>query len=487
MLGDPKPSDPEQAEPHHKKDQPDLLIDPALRDPNQKDQAADPKLMRQPPHMSTPFVSVTHSSDARLFNVTTFDRHHRTYTTRLPSPPPITTMSSSPSPSLSVDRSSNSTPHIRRTPPNLQQQQPMYPPSYDQRHHYAQRDPIAHPSYSYPPQPFEPQQRYEHHHHPQHPHPQHPDSHSQYHAQPYFSVPTMAHSQPPPPQMRDNYGRQYPPINQAPVTIVHTDDAATKLTDGIRRRCFNCCTTDTSTWRRSNLSPGKVLCNKCGLFERTHSRPRPEQFPHKRGPLAVSVSRGRTPPSNQLPPISNNQPGYQYHHTQLTPLTAGEYHQNSLPGLQTWQNNSSNSSSSNNLNNGTGGQPQNGSNNRCASPPEPQSVSSNGGASTDVLMPRRQPLDSSETATSDSSTSRSGRPFDEPLSSNNTGGSAAVASNSVGGDSSRPHSLPGSPPSRSSTVHPVAVKSRDGGASTGHTTPSPSAIPSAGSSARDQA
>ncbi|KAJ7911643.1 hypothetical protein B0H13DRAFT_1614350, partial [Mycena leptocephala] len=69
------------------------------------------------------------------------------------------------------------------------------------------------------------------------------------------------------------------------IQVVHTDDAATKLSDRVRRRCFNCCTTDTSTWRRSNLSPGKVLCNKCGLFERTHSRPRPEQFPHKRGPL----------------------------------------------------------------------------------------------------------------------------------------------------------------------------------------------------------
>ncbi|KAJ7447450.1 hypothetical protein FB451DRAFT_946463, partial [Mycena latifolia] len=69
------------------------------------------------------------------------------------------------------------------------------------------------------------------------------------------------------------------------IQVVHTDDAATKLSDRVRRRCFNCCTTDTSTWRRSNLNPGKVLCNKCGLFERTHSRPRPEQFPHKRGPL----------------------------------------------------------------------------------------------------------------------------------------------------------------------------------------------------------
>ncbi|KAJ7772320.1 hypothetical protein B0H16DRAFT_1235418, partial [Mycena metata] len=64
--------------------------------------------------------------------------------------------------------------------------------------------------------------------------------------------------------------------------IIHTDDAATKLSDRVRRRCFNCCITDTSVWRRSILSPGKVLCNKCGLFERTHGRPRPDQFPHMR-------------------------------------------------------------------------------------------------------------------------------------------------------------------------------------------------------------
>ncbi|KAJ7463343.1 hypothetical protein FB451DRAFT_1403985 [Mycena latifolia] len=60
-------------------------------------------------------------------------------------------------------------------------------------------------------------------------------------------------------------------INSVPV--VHTDDAATKLSDHVRRRCFNCYTTETSTWRRSKHSPGKVLRNKCGLFEGTHARP----------------------------------------------------------------------------------------------------------------------------------------------------------------------------------------------------------------------
>ena len=42
--------------------------------------------------------------------------------------------------------------------------------------------------------------------------------------------------------------------------IIHTDDATTKLSDRVRRKCYNCRTTDTSTWRRSSLTPGKVVC-----------------------------------------------------------------------------------------------------------------------------------------------------------------------------------------------------------------------------------
>ncbi|KAJ7736254.1 hypothetical protein B0H16DRAFT_1466692 [Mycena metata] len=65
------------------------------------------------------------------------------------------------------------------------------------------------------------------------------------------------------------------PEPRPPFPLV-TDDAGTKLSDRVWRRCFNCCTMDTATWRRSNLNPGKILCNKCGLFERTHSRSRPQ-------------------------------------------------------------------------------------------------------------------------------------------------------------------------------------------------------------------
>lgn len=157
---------------------------------------------------------------------------------------------------------------------------------------------------------------------------------------------------------RDQYGlggmpmpMPYPGVSMnSNIPVVYTEDAATKLSDRVRRRCFNCCTTDTSTWRRSNLSPGKVLCNKCGLFERTHSRPRPEQFPHKRGPLATSVLRSRSPPSqppaphtvapppmhgpssgqgspsmaNTLPPISPSPYSYSHSHPHpsLAPLNS---------------------------------------------------------------------------------------------------------------------------------------------------------------------
>ena len=60
-------------------------------------------------------------------------------------------------------------------------------------------------------------------------------------------IPSGAHEMP----------SHYPAPQQ--FNAIYTDDATTKLNDRIRRRCFNCCTTDTSTWRRSSLNPGKVV------------------------------------------------------------------------------------------------------------------------------------------------------------------------------------------------------------------------------------
>lgn len=408
-----------------------------------------------------------------------FDRRRQFDAGQPPSPPPpIATIpnSHSPSPSVvSVDRSSNSTPHIRRSPPNAL---PMY--SYYDR--YRQEHPPInqhhHTGYLYAPPPFDP--RYDHHSHPHYQHHLPPPDASGHHYSP-SGLPThyipgpMPHPPPPPPPQATQphpssagYGHHYPMPGQPPVAIVHTSDANTKLTDGIRRRCFNCCTTDTSTWRRSNLSPGKVvslisyqrilfilkyrflcfqLCNKCGLFERTHSRPRPEQFPHKRGALAASSLRGRTPPAGpasvtQLPPLAAATAGgpYQYHHGSLTPLNAPttDYashmhqhqhpHPNTLPGLQSWHGNTSVGSASSAAS-ATNGQTSNVGSNGTAEPP---------------LLSRRN-LDSPRISSSSSSGGGLGGrpPFDDRLSSN----------------AADPHarSRPPSPPlslSRSSTANP---------------------------------
>jgi hypothetical protein len=42
--------------------------------------------------------------------------------------------------------------------------------------------------------------------------------------------------------------------------VIYTDDAMMKLGQGVHRRCFNCRTHETTTWRRSMLSPGKLVC-----------------------------------------------------------------------------------------------------------------------------------------------------------------------------------------------------------------------------------
>ncbi|KAJ3900406.1 hypothetical protein F5879DRAFT_421948 [Lentinula edodes] len=248
---------------------------------------------------------------------------------RRPSPPnapPIATLSSTNSPTTSVsslDRSSVSTPPIRRSSPHSHAA-PQYYNSHPQ------------PYYSHPPPPVH------HHHHAHRGYDSHEGSYSVPNtSQPFHNMGGMGMTVGGlngMPSGREPYGLQMPsmpypggPINSN-VPVVYTEDAATKLSDRVRRRCFNCCTTDTSTWRRSNLSPGKVLCNKCGLFERTHSRPRPEQFPHKRGPLASSTLRSRSPPvphSLPSPSMHNQSTGHGSHPQGSPPMSS----HNTLPPI----------------------------------------------------------------------------------------------------------------------------------------------------------
>jgi GATA-binding protein, other eukaryote len=79
-----------------------------------------------------------------------------------------------------------------------------------------------------------------------------------------------------PPSSGGMHGMSYLP--HAGLPVQHTDDAASKETQYLRRRCFNCSQTEPPSWRRSTLNPGKIVCNKCGLYERTHLRPRPLRF-----------------------------------------------------------------------------------------------------------------------------------------------------------------------------------------------------------------
>ncbi|KAI6101262.1 hypothetical protein F5141DRAFT_1066006 [Pisolithus sp. B1] len=260
---------------------------------------------------------------------------------RRPSPPPIATLSHSPSLSVSsVDRSSVSSPVPRRSPTirPLDSHSSYSDPYYAQDHSARQSRPYPHDpvrdsersshSYSYTSR-THPDHRYSH----DNTHTYHPPS-------PYTS--TLSHAGL---GTRDAGSLSYPLPGQNNYSIGYTDDAATKLSDRVRRRCHNCGTTDTSTWRRSNLNPGKVLCNKCGLFERTHGRSRPDQFPHRRGPIATTtMPRPKSPPqSTQLPPISTHVslPPYHYSHPSIAPLTSipdsrKPHHSNQLPEIQSW-------------------------------------------------------------------------------------------------------------------------------------------------------
>ncbi|KAF7345097.1 hypothetical protein MVEN_01673400 [Mycena venus] len=69
-----------------------------------------------------------------------------------------------------------------------------------------------------------------------------------------------------------------PSSSYLPVTFTHDTSDCKGPTQYLRRQCFNCLTTEPPSWRRSTLNPGKIVCNKCGLYERTHLRPRPLRF-----------------------------------------------------------------------------------------------------------------------------------------------------------------------------------------------------------------
>ncbi|KAF5393124.1 hypothetical protein D9757_001138 [Collybiopsis confluens] len=191
-------------------------------------------------------------------------------------------------------------PHIprRATYPYVRQDAPPHPqyPPYD-----AYDDAAAHAGYVVPS------------HGPSGPTSYYPPPHNPYIQQhnPYTGPLAMPGMPMPPMAMAGAYGH-----HATPLPIQHTDDAASKETQYLRRRCFNCHTTEPPSWRRSTLNPGKIVCNKCGLYERTHLRPRPLRFDELRAGGKArknSVSNGSSAatggPSAANPKTSPKSPG----------------------------------------------------------------------------------------------------------------------------------------------------------------------------------
>ena len=112
----------------------------------------------------------------------------------------------------------------------------------------------------------------------------------------------------PPPSCHQMAMPYLPPHSNLPVQ--HTDDAASKETQYLRRRCFNCHTTEPPSWRRSTLNPGKIVCNKCGLYERTHLRARPLRFDELRsGTKSRKLSKASTSPKQSKMAMIKKEPG----------------------------------------------------------------------------------------------------------------------------------------------------------------------------------
>jgi hypothetical protein len=61
----------------------------------------------------------------------------------------------------------------------------------------------------------------------------------------------------PPLQVNGKHDEPFPEFQT--FGMVYTDDARMKLGNGIHRLCFNCKATETKTWRRSKLYPGKMV------------------------------------------------------------------------------------------------------------------------------------------------------------------------------------------------------------------------------------
>lgn len=170
------------------------------------------------------------------------------YTADRPSPPPIATLPQSPS--LSSSNSSLSSPAPTVLPSLLHSSHviPSHYMSAPVRHQYSSGGPY-HPHFTEqgtisPPDVFSS---------PATPYTMH-SSHggTTYETHGHVNAMRSPHS-----QAQATHGSVYHTTQS--YGLVYTDDAATKLNERVRRRCFNCCKTKASIWRRSKTNPRKVV------------------------------------------------------------------------------------------------------------------------------------------------------------------------------------------------------------------------------------
>ncbi|WRT66106.1 uncharacterized protein IL334_003059 [Kwoniella shivajii] len=87
--------------------------------------------------------------------------------------------------------------------------------------------------------------------------------------------------------------------------VTYTTDAEVKQTPEIKRMCYNCDNRSPPSWRKSVIHPGRILCNKCGIFERTHQKSRPRQNDDqklRRSGQSGGISGSANRRNKQIPP-----------------------------------------------------------------------------------------------------------------------------------------------------------------------------------------
>ncbi|KAF8519830.1 hypothetical protein JB92DRAFT_2710148, partial [Gautieria morchelliformis] len=86
----------------------------------------------------------------------------------------------------------------------------------------------------------------------------------------------------------------------------YTDEVGIKESALLKRLCFNCRAVQAPSWRKSKLNVGKILCNKCGIYESTHMTPRPLKTRPRRSnteggpPKKRKISKKQIQPQPQI-------------------------------------------------------------------------------------------------------------------------------------------------------------------------------------------